>query len=47
MATAGCGCGRSPSGKCIGWHKLSEAEYQKRLETYNKAKEQKECRMKV
>jgi len=42
MATAGCGCGRSPTGKCIGWHSLSEAEYQKRLETYlKKAKEQK------
>ena len=23
-----CGCGRSPTGKCIGWHKLSEEEYQ-------------------
>ncbi len=22
-----CSCGRSPTGKCIGWHKLSEAEY--------------------
>ena len=22
-----CGCGRSPTGKCIGWHKLSEEEY--------------------
>jgi len=35
---AGCGCGRSPSGKCIGWHSLSEAEYQKRLETYKSIK---------
>jgi hypothetical protein len=26
-----CGCGRSPTGKCIGWHGLSEDEYQKRL----------------
>jgi hypothetical protein len=23
-----CGCGRSPTGKCIGWHGLSEEEYQ-------------------
>ena len=23
-----CGCGRSPTGKCIGWHGLSEQEYQ-------------------
>jgi hypothetical protein len=25
-----CGCGRSPTGKCIGWHKLTESEYQKK-----------------
>jgi hypothetical protein len=30
-----CGCGRSPSGKCCGWHGLSEDEYQKRLEEFN------------
>jgi len=23
-----CGCGRSPTGKCIGWHELSEEQYQ-------------------
>lgn len=23
-----CGCGRSPTGKCIGWHGLSEDMYQ-------------------
>ena len=23
-----CGCGRSPTGKCIGWHGLSEDVYQ-------------------
>jgi len=28
---ADCGCGRSPTGKCIGWHKLSEEEYQEKL----------------
>ena len=22
-----CGCGRSPTGKCIGWHGLSEDDY--------------------
>ena len=31
-----CGCGRSPTGKCIGWHGLSEDEYQKRLEEFNR-----------
>ena len=22
-----CGCGRSPTGDCIGWHMLTEEEY--------------------
>lgn len=25
-----CGCGRSPTGKCIGWHALPEEVYQKK-----------------
>jgi hypothetical protein len=25
---AACGCGRSPTGKCIGWHALTEEQYQ-------------------
>ena len=25
-----CTCGRSPTGKCVGWHKLSEAEFQEK-----------------
>ena len=29
-----CGCGRSPTGKCIGWHGLSEADFQSRLQNY-------------
>ena len=36
-----CGCGRSPTGKCIGWHNLSEDEFKKKLETYNKTKSKK------
>jgi hypothetical protein len=32
-----CGCGRSPTGNCIGWHALSEEEYRKK-ETEYKAK---------
>ena len=32
--TSGCGCGRSPTGKCIGWHGLTEEEYQKQLTEY-------------
>ncbi len=27
----GCGCGRSPTGKCIGWHSLTEEAYQSKL----------------
>ena len=33
-----CGCGRSPTGKCIGWHALSEEEYQKKKENYETKK---------
>lgn len=29
-----CGCGRSPTGDCIGWHGLSEEVYQQRLKEY-------------
>ena len=33
--TAGqCGCGRSPTGKCCGWHALTESVYQERLAEY-------------
>ena len=33
-----CGCGRSPSGKCIGWHGLSEEKYKKKLAAYQARK---------
>lgn len=26
-----CGCGRSPSGNCCGWHALSEEDYRIKL----------------
>lgn len=29
-----CGCGRSPTGDCIGWHGLTEDQYQQALEKY-------------
>jgi hypothetical protein len=29
-----CGCGRSPTGKCIGWHGLPEDIYKHRLMMY-------------
>lgn len=31
-----CGCGRSPTGKCVGWHSLSDAEYKEKLKDYEK-----------
>ena len=34
-----CGCGRSPTGKCIGWHGLTEDEYQVELEKLREAEE--------
>jgi hypothetical protein len=29
-----CGCGRSPTGKCCGWHGLTEEQYADRKEKY-------------
>jgi hypothetical protein len=34
--TAGrCGCGRSPTGVCCGWHALTEEAYQAKLSEFN------------
>ena len=37
-----CGCGRSPTGKCIGWHKLTEEQYRQKLADYNEKQRAKE-----
>ncbi len=29
-----CGCGRSPTGNCIGWHSLTEKQYQEKKQSY-------------
>ena len=29
--TGTCGCGRSPTGNCCGWHALTESEYMDKL----------------
>ena len=29
-------CGRSPNGKCIGWHDLNEKDYLKKLEIFKR-----------
>ena len=34
-----CGCGRSPTGKCIGWHGLTEEQYADRKEKYETGKQ--------
>lgn len=31
-----CGCGRSPTGKCIGWHGLTNEDYTAKLAEHNK-----------
>jgi hypothetical protein len=36
-----CGCGRSPTGKCMGWHALSEEKYKEKLAIYNSKKKEK------
>ena len=40
-AVAGkCGCGRSPTGLCCGWHALTESAYQERLAEYQDSQAQ-------
>ena len=34
MKKGTCGCGRSPTGDCIGWHGLTEEQYQAKLAEY-------------
>lgn len=29
-----CGCGRSPTGQCCGWHGLTEEQYQEQKKIY-------------
>ena len=33
-STIKCGCGRSPTGKCIGWHSLTPEAYELELSKY-------------
>ena len=34
MKQGTCGCGRSPTGNCCGWHALTEDQFQQRKEQY-------------
>ena len=36
-----CGCGRSPTGKCIGWHSLSEDEFKRNSRLIKKQNQRK------
>ena len=36
-----CSCGRSPTGICVGWHRLTEEEYMKVFKKYEKLPEEK------
>jgi hypothetical protein len=42
MKTGTCGCGRSPTGDCIGWHSLTESAYQAAKITWEAAQKEKE-----
>jgi hypothetical protein len=35
MRTGSCGCGRSPTGDCCGWHGLTHEDYLVKLDEYN------------
>ena len=39
MKKGTCGCGRSPTGDCIGWHSLTEESFQAELEKYKQLNE--------
>ena len=36
-----CGCGRSPTGDCIGWHGLNEQQLKEAQEKYSQQQDQK------
>jgi hypothetical protein len=38
MKKGTCGCGRSPTGNCMGWHGLTEDAFRVKLAEYNAAK---------
>jgi hypothetical protein len=38
MKKGTCGCGRSPTGNCCGWHSLTEEQFAQRKELYETGK---------
>ena len=41
--TITCGCGRSPTGKCIGWHKMTEEQYNEKRAQWDAKRELKKA----
>jgi hypothetical protein len=39
-----CGCGRSPTGKCVGWHNLTEEEYLEKKAAWEKRQAEKDAK---
>jgi hypothetical protein len=39
MKKGTCGCGRSPTGNCVGWHGLTEQGFKEALEKYKTLQE--------
>jgi len=39
-----CGCGRSPTGKCVGWHKLTEDQYAEKKAAWEARQAEKEAK---
>jgi len=34
-----CGCGRSPTGLCVGWHRLTKEKYEEKKKKYEELSE--------
>ena len=41
-----CGCGRAPTGSCVGWHSLTDEEYLAAKMAYEKKNELRKERLK-
>lgn len=39
-----CGCGRSPTGRCVGWHNLTEEQYLEKKAQYEAKQKEKESK---
>lgn len=41
-----CGCGRSPTGDCVGWHKLTTSQYLEKLKEHERQRQVAEAKQK-